>query len=283
MKTQSALDSIARSARTPGLRWLLGSAALIVGLVGYCELCSLVYGEPAVGLRTSWGWALQASAGWIVVGAALGAFGERLAAWAAARGRTQLVAVASILVAAAFCVGCEGLLAWLLEDAPLNGARDSVAALIYARAPVSLLGSSLLAVAWIAQRKRPQAQPAAAVAARAEATEPVAAESGDGHGTADILDVMTGTGRATIRIADVESFRADRNYITVAHVSGRRYLLRQTMTTLARSLDPDRFERVHRSTIVNREMVAEIRRGGVLVLRSGDTVQVSRARRKRRA
>ena len=91
-----------------------------------------------------------------------------------------------------------------------------------------------------------------------------------------------------VLLEDANNFREDlvtsnvRNYITVAHVSGRRYLLRQTMTTLARSLDPARFERVHRSTIVNREMVAEIRRGGVLVLRSGDTVQISRARRKRR-
>jgi hypothetical protein len=283
MRTHSIHGSIARSLRVSGLRWLLGSAALVAGLVAYCELCSLVYGEPAVGLRTSWGWALQASAGWIIVGAALGAFGERLAAWAAARGRSRLVAVASILVAAAFCIGCEALLAWLVDDAPLNGARDSVARLIYARAPVTLLASSLLAVAWTAQRRRPQAGPAATFCASAEAAASETVESGDGYGAADILDVMTGTGRATIRIADVESFRADGNYITVAHVSGRRYLLRQTMTTLARSLDPVRFERVHRSTIVNREMVAEIRRGGVLVLRSGDTAQVSRARRKRRA
>jgi LytTr DNA-binding domain len=280
MTTPSTHDSIARSLRVPGVRWLLGSAALIAALIAYCELCSLVYGEPAVGLRTSWVWALQASAGWIIVGAALGAFGERLAAWAAAQRRTRPVAVACIVVAAAFCVGCEALLSWLIEDAPLSGARGSLAALIYARAPVSLLASSLLAVAWIAQRKRTQAKPT--VSARADAPESETVESGAAYGAADILDVMTGTGRATIRIADVESFRADRNYITVAHVSGRRYLLRQTMTTLARSLDPARFERVHRSTIVNREMVAEIRRGGVLVLRSGDTVQVSRARRKRR-
>ena len=161
MKTHAAHDSISRSLRVPGLRWLLGSAALIAGLVAYCELCSLVYGEPAVGVRTSWAWALQASAGWILVGAALGAFGERLAAWASARQHARLVAVAGIVAAAAFCVGCEALLAWLIDGAPLTGARDSVAALIYARTPVSLLASSLLAVAWIAQGKRIQAQPAA--------------------------------------------------------------------------------------------------------------------------
>jgi two-component system, LytTR family, response regulator len=280
MKTHSAHDSIGRPLRAPGLRWLLGSTALIAGLVAYCELCSLVYGEPGVGARTSWVWAVQASVGWILVGAALGAFGERLAASACAQRHGRVVLIACVLTAAAFSVGCEGLLTWLMDDAPLTGARDSVAALIYARAPVSVLASTLLAVAWIAQRTTSQDQAAAPV--NPDASETDAVETVSGYGAADVLDVMTGTGRATIRIADVESFRADRNYITVAHVSGRRYLLRQTMTTLARSLDPARFERVHRSTIVNREMVTEIRRGGVLVLRSGDTVQVSRARRKRR-
>jgi len=280
MKTHSTHDSLARSFRAPGLRWILGSTALIAGLVAYCELCSLVYGEPAVGVRTSWVWAVQASAGWIIVGAALGAFGERIAASAFTQRHRRIVLIACIVAAAAFSVGCEGLLTWLIDDAPFTGARDSVAALIYARAPVSLLASTLLAVAWIAQRMRSQTQAAAPV--NAHAPEHPVVEAVAGYGAADVLDVMTGTGRATIRIADVESFRADRNYITVSHVSGRRYLLRQTMTTLARALDPVRFERVHRSTIVNREMVTEIRRGGVLVLKSGDTVQISRARRKRR-
>jgi DNA-binding LytR/AlgR family response regulator len=281
MKTHSSHDSLARALRVPGLRWLLGSSALIAGLIAYCELCSLVYGEPAVGLRTSWVWAVQASAGWIIVGAALGARGERLAAWASARQRTRLLAVACILAAAAFCVACEALLAWVFDDAPLTGARDSVAALIYARAPVSLLASTLLAVAWIAQRKRVQAYVAPLMPARVEAPESSRVEADASYGAADVLDVMTGTGRATIRIAEVESFRADRNYITVIHVSGRRYLLRQTMASLERSLDSNTFQRVHRSTIVNRAMVVERRRNGVLVLQSGERVQVSRAARRR--
>jgi DNA-binding LytR/AlgR family response regulator len=284
MKMHSAHDSIARSLRVPALRWLLGSAALIAGLIAYCELCSLIYGEPAVGLRTSWVWALEASAGWIIVGAALGAFGDRLAAYASAHGRARLVAGVCILCGAAFCVGCEAVLAWLIDGAPLGGARDSVAALIYARAPVSVLASTVLAVAWIAQRKRMGAN--AATQPTPEAPE--RSVHGDeecprlaSFGAADVIDVMTGTGRATIRVAEVESFRADRNYITVAHISGRRYLLRQTMSSLEQSLDATLFQRIHRSTIVNRAMIVERRRNGVLVLKSGEHVQVSRAARRR--
>jgi len=63
------------------------------------------------------------------------------------------------------------------------------------------------------------------------------------------------------------------------HVSGRIYLLRQTMAATERTLDATRFMRVHRSTIVNRQLIRERRPGGVLVLQSGRTVTVSRAYR----
>jgi two-component system response regulator AlgR len=96
---------------------------------------------------------------------------------------------------------------------------------------------------------------------------------------ADVMEVMTGTGRTHIPVAEIESLQADRNYINVIHVSGRTYLLRQTMAATERTLDETRFMRVHRSTIVNRQHIKERRPGGVLVLHSGRTVTVSRAYR----
>ena len=58
--------------------WLLGYVAVLGALVAYCELCTIVNGLPPPGLDVSGAWALQVSSGWIVVGAAIGAFGSRL-------------------------------------------------------------------------------------------------------------------------------------------------------------------------------------------------------------
>ena len=87
---------------------------------------------------------------------------------------------------------------------------------------------------------------------------------------------MTGTGRTRIRLQDIECLEADRNYVNV-HTPQRSYLLRQTLSSLENSLQPGNFLRVHRSIIVNRAMIRERRRGGVLVLCSGRTVRVSRS------
>jgi len=60
-------------------------------------------------------------------------------------------------------------------------------------------------------------------------------------------------------------------------------LLRETMKYLERQLDPRRFVRVHRSTIVNLERVKELQpfyRGEyVLVLQEGTTLKLSRGYR----
>jgi DNA-binding LytR/AlgR family response regulator len=87
---------------------------------------------------------------------------------------------------------------------------------------------------------------------------------------------MTGTGRTSVRVDDIECLEADRNYVNV-HTPDRSYLLRQTLTSLEKSLQPRDFLRVHRSIIVNRAMIRERRGGGVLVLRSGRVVRMSRA------
>ncbi|MGH8175388.1 MAG: LytR/AlgR family response regulator transcription factor [Steroidobacter sp.] len=268
-------------------RWLLGSAALVVALAVYCELCSVVTGIPSPGLGISAVWALRVSIGWIAVGAAFAVFGPRIAQskFATANPRTLIAIV--VFAVAAFTLLCEASIAYVREGLSLAGSTNSVLALLHARAPVSIFASALLTGIWMANQWW-NAWPgrSATVALPANPVEaPVCdAQSKAGQRTpraaADVMEVLTGAGHTTVRVKDIECFKADRNYITITHVSGRNYLLRRTMTTLERTLDPDLFVRIHRSTIVNRERVVERRCSGALVLKSGQTVQISRAYRK---
>jgi len=82
---------------------------------------------------------------------------------------------------------------------------------------------------------------------------------------------------------DVHLIEAD-GYCVKLHAAAKIHVLRATMAALQSRLDPRRFVRVHRSAIVNVEHVAELRpydRGHyTLVLRSGQTVRMSRERRE---
>jgi two-component system, LytTR family, response regulator len=74
------------------------------------------------------------------------------------------------------------------------------------------------------------------------------------------------------------------DYYATLHAGGKAHLLRETLTELARRLDPARFFRVHRSAIVNLERIVEIhplfRGDSELVLRDGTHVRLSRTRRR---
>jgi two-component system, LytTR family, response regulator len=64
------------------------------------------------------------------------------------------------------------------------------------------------------------------------------------------------------------------------HVGRETHLLRETMQALEQRLDPSRFLRVHRSAIIQLPRVRELRdAASEVLLESGDTVPVSRARR----
>ena len=56
---------------------------------------------------------------------------------------------------------------------------------------------------------------------------------------------------------DIEWLLAQGNYVAL-HVRGHDYLLRSTMAAIEARLDPARFARVHRSYVVNLDLVAEI-------------------------
>jgi two-component system LytT family response regulator len=72
------------------------------------------------------------------------------------------------------------------------------------------------------------------------------------------------------------------NYVRL-HVSGESYLLRETMTNLEGKLDPDRFIRIHRSTMVNIERIKELQQvfhgDYVVILQNGQRLALSRTYR----
>jgi two-component system LytT family response regulator len=95
--------------------------------------------------------------------------------------------------------------------------------------------------------------------------------------------VRTGDRFVVIAWDQVDWIEAADNYVTL-HVGTREHLLRQTLAALVQQLDPDRFVRVHRSSIVQADRIAELLPGShgdaEVVLRDGTRVTVSRTWRK---
>ena len=67
-----------------------------------------------------------------------------------------------------------------------------------------------------------------------------------------------------IRIAaeDIDRIEAERDYMRL-HVGRRSFLLHETISELERQLDPAKFIRLHRSTIVRRQFIAKLRHDGL--------------------
>jgi len=87
-----------------------------------------------------------------------------------------------------------------------------------------------------------------------------------------------------IAAADVDRIDAERDYVRL-HVGGqsgeaRSYLLLQTVTGLEARLDPQRFIRLHRSTILRRDRIVGLRHDGLGVwsaeLADGTAVRIGR-------
>jgi len=84
-----------------------------------------------------------------------------------------------------------------------------------------------------------------------------------------------------IRVAagDIERIDAERDYMRL-HIGSRSYLLHQTISELERRLDPEKFIRLHRSTIVRRDFIARLRHDGLgiwyAVLGDGAEVRIGR-------
>jgi two-component system LytT family response regulator len=96
------------------------------------------------------------------------------------------------------------------------------------------------------------------------------------------LAVKSGGKILFIRTEDIEWIGAEGNYARL-HTGERSHLMRETMTSLETKLDPGRFLRIHRSTIVNADAIAELEplfQGDyVVVLRNGTRLTSSRGYR----
>jgi two-component system LytT family response regulator len=91
--------------------------------------------------------------------------------------------------------------------------------------------------------------------------------------------VRVGTRTVLVPAAEVERIEADGDYATL-HAKGKTWLVRERLHTLAGRLDPQQFLRVHRSSIVRLDMIAELRsltnRDALLRLRDGSVLRASR-------
>jgi two-component system LytT family response regulator len=83
---------------------------------------------------------------------------------------------------------------------------------------------------------------------------------------------------------EIDWIEADGDYVRV-HAGDRGLLLRETMTAIESRLPPEKFVRIHRSTIVNvssvRELVPHVNREFIVVLNPGARVKLSRGYRDR--
>jgi hypothetical protein len=228
--------------------WLPGSVILFGALAVYCEVCTLLAGLPPAGIAVSGSWALQITVGWAIVGALVTTYGARVSDMRLVRTWPIASGVAAVLAIAAFTLASEAVIAFLRGD------EREVLSRMAVRGPLTLAGS-VLAVAVVGLRRF--------LAKRT-----------------DTLEVMTGTGHVSIAVAEIECLEADGNYLNVAHISGRTYLLRSTLQAAEQRLGRQ-FVRIHRSVVVNRARIRERRRGGQLVLQSGRIVRIGRAFRSR--
>ncbi|MEQ9462128.1 MAG: LytTR family DNA-binding domain-containing protein [Haliea sp.] len=98
------------------------------------------------------------------------------------------------------------------------------------------------------------------------------------------LTIRDGGAISFIRVADIEWIDAAGDYMCI-HARGKTHIMRITMKELEAMLDPARFLRVHRSTIVNATGITGARSldSGeyLLQLESGTQVKVSRGCRER--
>jgi two-component system, LytTR family, response regulator len=90
-------------------------------------------------------------------------------------------------------------------------------------------------------------------------------------------------GVTAVRVGDIDWIDAEGDLVRVR--AGKiSYAVRTTMEKLEDELDPTRFVRIHRSTIVNLERITELRPSYpgeyVAVLQDGTTLKISRHRRK---
>jgi two-component system, LytTR family, response regulator len=87
-----------------------------------------------------------------------------------------------------------------------------------------------------------------------------------------------------LKVEDVDWIDAAGNYVRI-HAGDESHMLRETMGKLEERLDPEKFLRIHRSTIVNIERIRELQQqfhgDYLVVLKNGQRLTLSRSYRDR--
>ena len=100
----------------------------------------------------------------------------------------------------------------------------------------------------------------------------------------DRLVIKSGGRIFFLKMEEIDWIEAAGNYLRL-HAGAETHLLRETMNALEGRIDPARFLRIHRSTIVNIERIREIRplcHGDyVVLLRDGTELTLTRTYRQR--
>lgn len=127
-------------------------------------------------------------------------------------------------------------------------------------------------------RPAPAGELAARLAALLEGARPEPAPASDRL-------VVKGEGRVVlVRLADIDWVEAADNYVNL-HAGKESHLMRETMNNLEQRLDPAKFVRISRSTIVNLDRIRELQpmfHGDYTVLlRDGTKLSLSRNYRER--
>jgi len=96
--------------------------------------------------------------------------------------------------------------------------------------------------------------------------------------------LIKSTGRVFfLKTDEIDYVRAEDYYVKL-HVGRKGHLLRETMNAMEAKLDPSKFLRIHRSTIVNIERIRELQQhfNGeyIVVLHDGTEMKLSRSRRE---
>lgn len=102
----------------------------------------------------------------------------------------------------------------------------------------------------------------------------------------DRLAIKDGPRVVFLRFDEIDWIEAADYYVQI-HAGGKSYLHRETMMSLERRLDAGLFVRIHRSAIVNRRRIRELRGGrqreAVVVLEGGQAIKVSRSQQAKLA
>lgn len=183
--------------------------------------------------------------------------------------RQRIVNLAALAVLFTLCwTGAEHLIVYVML--PQEVFEDFVP-LVPAKLVFSLLVYAIVMTAYNG-RHSPRSEDDADFSV-AEAVKPAA------NTAADRITVKTGSGRIEVVPFDqITHIEAEGDYVMIHTTSGR-YLKEQTMKSLGEALPPDRFVRVHRSSIVNVAYLSQIelydKQTRYIIMRSGDRIKAS--------